>query len=234
MSVAIKKRLFTSSVLLLALLLTCPISADLSEASNLEYVSSILWTKAYDAKIDGDHAYCAFLNGLVILDISNKLKPVFISRLFLGGGFGIDLKHNFAFIAAGKKGLKIVDISNVNAPSLIGFFDTQGEAKEIAVKGDHAYVADGSSGLQIIDISEPSAPSIVGSLEMSGFANGITIKGNYAYVSDEISGLKKIDISHPSSPRLVSSFDTPGESAGALGCGEYIVVPDSFSLLILK
>lgn len=91
-----------------------------SESSSLEYVSSILWSKAYDAEVVGDRAYCAFLNGLVILDVANKKKPALVSSLYLGGGFGIEIRDNLACIAAGKKGLKVVDVSNVEAPSLFG------------------------------------------------------------------------------------------------------------------
>ena len=43
-----------------------------SEDIELEYVSSILWTQLHDVEIEGDYAYCAFLNGLMILDVSNK------------------------------------------------------------------------------------------------------------------------------------------------------------------
>ena len=87
-----------------------------SEDIELEYVSSILWTQLHDVEIEGDYAYCAFLNGLMILDISNKRKPIQVSQLFLGGGFGLALKNNLAFVAAGKEGLKVVDVSDPSAP----------------------------------------------------------------------------------------------------------------------
>ncbi|MGD2294371.1 MAG: hypothetical protein PVF22_00870, partial [Candidatus Aminicenantes bacterium] len=53
------------------LFLSC---CSFGQYSDMEYVSSMLWSKAFDVKIDGDLAYCAFLNGLVVLDVSDKRR----------------------------------------------------------------------------------------------------------------------------------------------------------------
>jgi hypothetical protein len=73
----IKKLFSAASIIVFA----CSFFTPFLQASELEYVSSLLWSKAYDAKIIGARAYCAFLNGLVILDVSNTRKPALISRL---------------------------------------------------------------------------------------------------------------------------------------------------------
>ncbi|UCE23097.1 MAG: hypothetical protein JSV46_08275, partial [Candidatus Aminicenantes bacterium] len=70
-----RKLLSTALIIMLA----CSGFGKPSPDSGIEYVSSLLWSKAYDAKIIGDHAFCAFLNGLVILDVSDKSKPAFVS-----------------------------------------------------------------------------------------------------------------------------------------------------------
>jgi len=69
--------------------------------SNIEYVSSILWTKLYDVKVNGKYAFCSFKNGLAVIDISDKKNPDIVSRLYLGGGNSLDIKNSYAFIAAG-------------------------------------------------------------------------------------------------------------------------------------
>ncbi len=45
-------------------------SAD-QEKTSLACAGSALWTKAHDIAIKGNLGYCAFLNGLVILDLSD-------------------------------------------------------------------------------------------------------------------------------------------------------------------
>ena len=129
MNSIVKKALFTAVIILLA---WSSFAVSL-EGSNLKYVSSILWSKAYDAEVVGDRAYCAFLNGLVILDVANKRKPALVSLLYLGGGFGIEVRNNIAFLAAGKYGLKVVDVSDPEAPSLLGSYDTPGEARDLSL-----------------------------------------------------------------------------------------------------
>ena len=51
-------------------------------ANDITYVSSILWTEVKDVQIVGNYAYCAFANGLVILDISDPATPTFVSKLY--------------------------------------------------------------------------------------------------------------------------------------------------------
>ncbi|TFG52480.1 MAG: hypothetical protein E4H35_09380, partial [Candidatus Aminicenantes bacterium] len=102
---------------------------------DLEYVSSILWSKAYDMVVDGSYGYCAFLNGLAVLDLAGGRSPAFVSQLYLGGGFDIAKAGSFVYIAAGKAGLKIVDVSNPRSPVLKGEAVTSGIAKAVAVAG---------------------------------------------------------------------------------------------------
>ncbi|MDH5706143.1 MAG: hypothetical protein OEZ45_09000, partial [Candidatus Aminicenantes bacterium] len=206
---SINKRSLSAAFIIL---LACSSFAGFSESSNLEYVSSVLWSKAYDAEVVGDHAYCAFLNGLVILDVANKRRPALVSHLYLGGGFGIEVRDNLACIAAGKKGLKVVDVSDVEAPSLLGSWDTPGEAKDVVVNGNFAYVADGESGLQIIDISKPSSPKLASSMDTPGTAGGLAVNGGYAFIADGESGLQVITITDPKRPRLVGALDTQGSA----------------------
>lgn len=104
-----------------------------SSDTGVEYVSSTLWTKAYDIALTHNYAYCAFLNGLVVLDTRDKEKPSFVSQLYLGGGFSIAVKENFVFLASGKQGLQIVDISDPKVPVRKGSGETSGESKDIVV-----------------------------------------------------------------------------------------------------
>ena len=105
-------------------------------------------------------------------------------------------------------GLRIIDVSDSDNPTLIGFFYTPGESQGVCVSGDYAYVADGNSGLRIISVSNPEAPFEKGYCDAIGFAKEVFIVGNYAYVCGD--GLYILDVSNPSAPYAVFFFEMSG------------------------
>jgi hypothetical protein len=80
-----------------------------------------------------------------------------------------------------------VDISNPEAPEIVGSVDTPFDALEVAIAGVYAYVANYPSGLAIVNISNPEAPALVGSVDTPGHATGVAVAGSYAYVADNYS-----------------------------------------------
>ena len=115
----------------------------------------------------------------------------------------------------------------VFAPTLVGEYNTSGEAGGVQVVGNYAYVADLSSGLQIIDISNPLTPTLKGNYNTSGNAHEVQVVGNYAYVADGGSGLQIIDISNPLTPTLKGNYFTSGYVKDVQVVGNYAYVADS-------
>jgi hypothetical protein len=133
----------------------------------------------------------------------------------------------FAYAAAWKSGLQVIDISDPKNPGIVGACDTPGSARGVYITGSYAYVSDGGSGLQVIDISDPANPSIVGACDTPGYAwRGVYVTGTYAYVADGDSGLQVININDPSNPSIVGSCDTPGYAHGVYVTGSYAYVAD--------
>ena len=130
-----------------------------------EFVSSTLWTRAYDVEVRDDYAYCSFLNGLVIFDVSKSGNPQMVSQLLLGGGFGLDVVGELAYVAAGDLGLQVVDVSDPLSPVVLGVLETPGEAKDVVVREDRAYLAVGDAGLVVADITDPASPSFIASVD---------------------------------------------------------------------
>ncbi len=114
-------------------------------------------------------------------------------------------------------------------PTLVGAYNTPGNATGVAVAGDLAFVADGSSGLQIIDISDPTNPTLAGTYNTLGHAYGIAVAGDLAFVADEDGGLRIIDISDPASPTLAGTYNTPGYAYGIAVAGDLAFVGDGSS-----
>jgi hypothetical protein len=122
---------------------------------------------------------------------------------------GIATAGNFAYVADGESGLRILDISDPDTPVWAGSLDTPGSAADLALSGSLACVADVSGGLRLIDVSNPSAPAPVGALATPFPVTGVAVAGTHAYVSGGGgggSGLVVVDISVPSSPSIVTTI----------------------------
>ncbi|WP_147073278.1 DUF4347 domain-containing protein, partial [Microcystis aeruginosa] len=111
-----------------------------------------------------------------------------------------DLNISLAF-----DGGTLATYEGVFALSLVGSYDTPGEAHDVKVVGNYAYVADFSLGLQIIDISNPTNPTLISNYDTYSGAYGVEVVGNYAYVvSGGGVGLEIIDISNSTNPTFIS------------------------------
>lgn len=96
---------------------------------------------------------------------------------------------NTAYLALGRAGFAIVDVTDPESPREIAIFDSMGEASAVAVAGQFAYLADGREGVRVLDISNPLVPTEVGVFETPGSALDLALAGNFAYVADDRSGL---------------------------------------------
>jgi hypothetical protein len=192
----------------------------------LEFVSSVLWTRAYDVEIRDDYAYCSFLNGLVILDVSESDDPRMVSQLFLGGGFGLDVTGGRAYVAAGERGLQIVDVSDPGSPVVVGGLETPGEAKDVVVSEDRAYVAVGDAGLVVVDIADPASPSFVGSVDTAGYAESLELEDAVVYLADGATGLQIVDVGNSGDPVFIGGLDTPGNAEDIEVSGNHAYVAD--------
>jgi hypothetical protein len=134
---------------------------------------------------------------------------------------GVFVKDKLAYLADGTGGLKIIDVSNPAAPSLLGEYHIKGWAANIFISGNYAYLAESMSsgrytesggGFKIFDISMPSAPVLVGEMptEIIKTASDVYVNGAYAYVAESRGDLNIIDVSVPSAPSLVGNYQGTG------------------------
>jgi len=110
---------------------------------------------AEDVKAHPDlpYAYIASgTGGLLIADYSDSANIKIIGN-FSTGGYAKEVvyKNNKAYVTTELRGLQIIDVSNVNAPSRIGTVETE-FAMGLAVDDKYVYVADEDEGLIIISI----------------------------------------------------------------------------------
>jgi len=121
-----------------------------------------------------------------------------------GESWSLEVAGDYAYIADGDYGLRVVNVSDPQVPIQVGQYNSPGSTRALSLSGTYIYVADGDNGLRIVDVSDPSNPSEVGFYDTPGYANGLTVLGPYVYVADGDS-LRIINTSNPTNPTEVGS-----------------------------
>jgi len=152
----------------------------------------------------GGGALPSWMTASTITNFGPELS-VFLGAYDTSSARRVAVVGSTAYVADEGAGIKIIDVSAPNSPSLLGAHGTSGSADAVAVEGSTVYVADGV-GLQIIDVSTPSSPILLGAYNTPDEARGVAVVGNTAYVADKNSGLLIIDVTTPSSPSLLASY----------------------------
>jgi WD40 repeat protein len=163
------------------------------------------------------------------------------------------VRGDYAYVAAGMEGLRILDVSDTLHPVEVGSYKTArgalGQVESVQVIGNHAYLVTNLSGIRIVDVSDPAAPVEVGAYRPGGSVQALKLAGNYAYVvwnscihyrcTDR---LRIVDISDPTAPVEVSvygrSFEGGGYDTGdrindvaVMGDHAYLFMPDEMQVL---
>ncbi len=110
--------------------------------------------------IDGQIAYLAEgPMGITLLNISNPYAIVPIAPLPLPAAMAMDIlvDGDIAYVACGYDGIFVVDCSG--PPALIGYCDTPGIARRLALQSNTLIVADDFAGVEFIDVADPTNPS---------------------------------------------------------------------------
>ncbi|OPY48945.1 MAG: LVIVD repeat protein [Methanosaeta sp. PtaU1.Bin060] len=122
-------------------------------------------------KLAGNYAFVASLSKgddplsrgeLVMINISNPYKPEVSDISNDGAGFGLFIKDNYAYVAAGQEGLHIYEIREPPSVRIVGRCKTPGTAWDVWLSGNHAFIADNENGLAVVDVSSPASPKYLG------------------------------------------------------------------------
>jgi hypothetical protein len=169
--------------------------------------------------IDGSRAFLAGStdeNNLVVIDISNPAQPVKTASIVIPESEGsvvyaVEVRDNFAYVAAGNPGLIVVDISDPALPIKAGAFDTLW-ADGLVIEGNTLYLAD-MDGLYILDISDPKHPSQTGLLALPLYQQdapgqrNMVIQNGKVFFANGNQGMLVVDAS--GQPTLTGRFDVP-------------------------
>jgi hypothetical protein len=100
--------------------------------------------------------------GLEVIDITDVSRPAIKASVPIADCRDVYLARTYAYLAAGKKGLAIVDVERPEQPGRPFYFDADGKIDDAyAVKVGmtnaslFAYVADGRNGLRVLQMTGP-------------------------------------------------------------------------------
>ena len=205
--------------------------ATATEVENVEFVGRIGGNPHPAVAIQGNYAYIGVEPGLAILDVSDPAHPAVVGQTGVPGGIGdaydVAVAGNYAYVADGWGGLRIINVTDPAAPTRAGSYNTPRNANGVAVAGNYAYVADGWGGLRIVDVTDQAHPSEAGFYDTPGYANSVAVAGNYAYVADS-GGLRIINVTDPAAPTRAGSYNTPRNANGVAVAGNYAYVADGW------
>jgi len=194
---------------------------DISNLSTPVYLKSLdLPKQVKSIKVIGDYLFCSY-SGLKIYDISDPKNPVEVSYLDIGvPTFKFKIVENTLYLASGKNGVTLIDISDIYNLTKISEIDTPGFTIGVDVKENRAYAAD-NDGLHIIDITDPENPFEIKYFDGQKKLKSVKIIENYAYIGSTNYGLRILDISNIDSISVVKYTNT--------GRGHSLFIKDSIA-----
>jgi hypothetical protein len=110
------------------------------------------------------YAFVVDREGLKVLDVTalDRPKPVSEARVPIEDARNLYVARTYAYVAAGRQGLAIVDVEHPEAPRLDQMFSAEGRLGDsndvklgMVSSSLFAYVADGKNGLQVVQLFSP-------------------------------------------------------------------------------
>jgi hypothetical protein len=131
---------------------------DIADPANPAVIGQISSTnRTRGVAVQDDHLFVADGDSIKIYDISNIYNPQRIGACRShGSAVEIKVAGNYAFVANSWAGLAIFDISNLQAPVRIVFYQT-GMRLRCAVRENLVYILDYEVGLYIVHFDAPTA-----------------------------------------------------------------------------
>jgi hypothetical protein len=110
------------------------------------------------------YLFVATSAGLEVIDVTlpEKARHVEGARVELADARRVYVARTYAYVAAGREGLAIIDVETPRSPKLFARFTANGrvgDARDVVVGSTNAslfaYVADGRNGLKVIQLTAP-------------------------------------------------------------------------------
>jgi hypothetical protein len=137
---------------------------DLDDPLKPRLVTRVALEDARASALQFRYLFVATAAGLEVVDVTlpGMARPVPGARVALADARRVYVARTYAYVAAGREGLAIVDVERPEAPRLFARFDAGGaldDARDVIVGSTNAslfaYVADGKNGLKVLQLTSP-------------------------------------------------------------------------------
>jgi hypothetical protein len=159
-------------------------------------------------------------DGMVILDILNPDTITYLGAYNAGAGACYDVKTagNYAFLAYGESGLRIVDISTPSVPVLSKTVLLQNPAS-LQLRGNYCFATGTAGEAAIVDISDPLNAYITDTVSLASECWGLDVSedGTVIYLTSQAQGLTIIDASDTTDLQVTATI-APMPSATLWDC----------------
>ena len=199
------------------------------EARNFSLVHHFGAGACYQVVIYDSIAYFGRGSVLEIYDIRDPYNPVHVASNPLGYNiYGLFFDGRYMYVAAGSRGLQIVDLYEKDSPVQLGKYEPANRRTVgVQAKGIYAYAIQEYEGLRILNVQNKNNPQEKAVYYSGGNLQEIIIKNDYAYLASGTNGLRIVGIVKPLEPAAAGYFDTPGITAMIYLEGNRIYVADS-------
>ncbi len=133
------------------------------------------------------------------LEQVSQLRPPFPAQQF-DQQVDIDVQGGMAYIANGRSGLLIVDVSNPVSPQLVSTIVLPGYSKGVRFHQNLVYLVSLRDGVHIVDVTLPAKPLLIGTIPLSRLSKFLLIDEGLLYFFQDASGISAIPL-----PRFANS-----------------------------
>ena len=104
----------------------------------------------------------------------------------------VQVHDGVAYLANGRSGLLIVDVSKPTKPVILASVAIPGFCKTLHVIGNTAYVISHPDGISLINIKNPKKPILMSSISIAGLSRGLQVDDDLIYVAQKERGVAVI------------------------------------------
>ncbi|MGL4552860.1 MAG: LVIVD repeat-containing protein, partial [Gemmataceae bacterium] len=122
-------------------------------------------TKGRAVQVQFRYAFVCDANGVTVLDVTHLDKPRPVWRMPFADARNIYVARTHAYVAGGKDGLIIMDVTDPEHPVLDQVYNAGGAINDlndvklgITYTSEFAYLADGKNGMRVVQLTSPQTP----------------------------------------------------------------------------
>ncbi|MCK5912577.1 MAG: hypothetical protein KAG12_01780, partial [Desulfuromusa sp.] len=152
---------------------------------------------ALDIASDGNLIFIASRNeGLLIYEITENSKFNRLSQLLtpfpmnqFDQAVAVQVRDGIAYVANGRSGLLIVDVSKPRKPTILSSIDIPGICEQLRVVGRKVIITSHHGGINIVNIDDPQKPILLNSIATPGLSRGLQVVDDLIYVTHDAVGV---------------------------------------------